>query len=221
MFNLISTKKTGHLQDFMVFILIAILLIYIVLGFKNINHENLLTLNIKGWDPIIKVAGMVFISYGGLTKVASLAGEIKNPGKTLPRGMLISYLVVNLLYILAITVTIGLLSASEIVATYTPLSMAAGKILGKTGLILLSVAAIFSFATTANASILSSSRMPVAMAEDGLLPVFFCEKNKKTRHPGSGCFDDFGIHGRSDNGLESGESGKNRIHYDAHSFSFG
>ena len=181
--NLVSTKETGHIQDFMVFVLIAILIFYIFFGTGKTNHNNFIPLIVSGWDPLIKVAGMVFISYGGLTKVASLAGEIKNPGKTLPRGMFLSYMVVNILYLISIIVTVGLLSAEEINSTYTPLTMAAGKILGKPGMILLSIAAIFSFATTANASILSSSRMPVAMSRDSLLPKFFSYTTKKHEVP--------------------------------------
>jgi amino acid transporter/mannitol/fructose-specific phosphotransferase system IIA component (Ntr-type) len=168
--NIISTKHSGHAQDFMVFALIGILIFYIFTGFGKIEYSNFVPFIPKGKMSILATAGMVFISYGGLTKIASLAGEINNPGKTLPAGMFLSFIVVNVLYIFSIILTIGILSGEVLSNTYTPISLAAEAVSGKTGLILLSVGAIFSFATTANASILSASRIPLAMAEDKLLP---------------------------------------------------
>ncbi len=91
--------------------------------------------------------------------------------------------VVNILYVLSIIVTIGILSGNELINTYTPLSIAANAVTGRTGLILLSIAAIFLFATTANASILSASRIPLAMAEDKLLPARIAVKTKKHSIP--------------------------------------
>ena len=177
--NIISTKHSGHAQDFMVFALIGILIFYIVTGFGKIEYSNFVPFIPKGKLSILATSGMVFISYGGLTKIASLAAEINNPGKTLPAGMFLSFIVVNILYILSIVLTIGILSGEVLSNTYTPISLAAEAVTGKTGLILLSIAAIFSFATTANASILSASRIPLAMAEDKLLPGKIAAKTKK------------------------------------------
>ncbi len=181
--NIISTKHSGHAQDFMVFALIAILIFYIAYGSVRVDYTNFVPFIPNGKLSILATAGMVFISYGGLTKVASLAAEINNPGKTLPAGMFLSFVVVNILYILSIIVTVGILTSSTLSGTYTPLSTAAETFSGKTGLILLSIGAIFSFATTANASILSASRIPLAMAEDKLLPEGIAVKTKKHKIP--------------------------------------
>ncbi|MDA3851211.1 MAG: amino acid permease [Spirochaetaceae bacterium] len=181
--NLISVEGTGHIQDIMVILLIGILLYYISVGQRAGDFGSLRPF-FPGEKPnILGMAGMVFISYGGLTKVASLAGEINDPGKTLPRGMILSFVVVNLLYLGSIFVTLSILNPQEFGNTLTPLTMAAQKFGGSVGMILLSLAALFSFATTANASLLSASRLPGAMAEDGLLPSWFGIRSKKRKIP--------------------------------------
>lgn len=181
--NLVSVESTGHVQDLMVLFLFLILIYYNVSGWPKADITRISGLGDHSFELMLGVAGTVFISYGGLTKVASLAGEIKNPGKTLPRGMFISYFIVNAFYIVTIALTLSLLSSEEMTGSLTPLSLGAQKASGKIGLILLSLAAIFSFATTANASLMSASRAPVAMAQDGLLPDFFMKTTRKKNIP--------------------------------------
>ncbi len=181
--NLVSVESSGHVQDLMVFALLGILIYYNAAGWPKADVSSLISMGEVPFQTVLGIAGTVFISYGGLTKVASLAGEIKNPGKVLPRGMFLSFIVVNILYIVTIALTLALLSPEEITGSLTPLSLGAGKISGGFGLVLLSLAAIFSFATTANASLMSASRLPVAMSEDGLLPRFFQTHTRKKGIP--------------------------------------
>ena len=181
--NLVSVESTGHVQDLMVFALLGILIYYNVAGWPHAEISGLSAMFDNSFVVYLGVAGTVFISYGGLTKVASLAGEVREPGKNLPRGMILSFIVVNATYLATIALTLALLSDREMVASLTPLSRGAMKVSGSIGMVLLSVAAIFSFATTANASLMSASRLPVAMAADGLLPSFFQIHTKKKNIP--------------------------------------
>ncbi|MDC7221380.1 MAG: amino acid permease [Spirochaetales bacterium] len=181
--NLVSVESTGHVQDLMVFALLGILIYYNIIGWPKADLTRLTTMADSPFDVMLGIAGTVFISYGGLTKVASLAGEVRNPGKTLPRGMFLSYIVVNGAYLFTIAVTLALLTPQEMLNSLTPLSIGAGKVAGRFGMVLLSIAAIFSFATTANASLMSASRLPVAMSRDGLLPEFFQKHTKKKDIP--------------------------------------
>ncbi len=52
----------------------------------------------KGPVAIISTAGLVFISFGGLTKIASIAEEVHHPGKNLSLGMLLAWSIVTLIY---------------------------------------------------------------------------------------------------------------------------
>jgi len=181
--NILSVKESGFIQDMLVLSLLGILLFYIFSGLNNINIMNYVPFKPYGWKPIYTVTGMIFISFGGLTKVASIAEEIKNPAVTIPRGMFSSFGVVTLVYALTVFVTVGLLGASEFQNTLAPLSSGASKYLGKPGFIVLSIAGMLAFITTANAGLLSASRSPLAMSKDHLLPPIFGRVNIKTQTP--------------------------------------
>ena len=128
-------------------------------------------------------AGMVFISFGGLTKVSSIAEEVKNPTKNIPYGMILAFCVVLLLYGLVIFVTVGLLDNHELAHSLTPISIGGYKIFGKIGSLVMAIAAILAFISTANAGILAASRFPMAMSRDHLLPGFFANISKRFNTP--------------------------------------
>ncbi|MBW8002073.1 MAG: amino acid permease [Planctomycetes bacterium] len=181
--NIISVKQTGRLQIFLVGILLAILVVFSGLGIGSVEsfrYEGLLS---NGWGVIFATSGLVFISFGGLTKIASIAEEVKNPSRNLPLGMILAWLVVTLLYISVVTITVGVLSSDELSASYMPISLAASKFMGSWGFWILSIAAIAAFLTTANGGILTASRSPMAMSRDRLLPSVFARVNKKFGTP--------------------------------------
>jgi len=174
--NILSVKGASWTQILLVVLLMACLGVYIAAGSGAALAPAALAKNRFGgfWDKgamrIAGTVGMVFVSFGGLTTVASVAGEVRRPGRNIPAGMFAAAVVVTLIYIAATVVTIGVLDANELAGNLTPLSLAAGKFLGPAGVILLSAAAMLAFVTTANSGILAASRNPLAMSRDGLLP---------------------------------------------------
>ena len=171
--NIFSVKLTAKFEIILVYVLLSILTLYILTGITHINTEFLKSAHKVSLKELLRAGGMVFISFGGLTQVASVAEEAKRPAFTIPKGMLSSFITVTILYVLAVLITTGLLSPAEFKSTLEPLSHGGEKIAGKIGLILVSLAAFTAFITTANAGTLAASRTPLAMARDGLLPQIF------------------------------------------------
>jgi len=168
--NLYSVKHTGKTQVILVAGLISILIFYIVVGFFFIQPSRFEPFTTNGITPIFATAGFIFISYMGLTKVCSVAEEIKKPKRNIPLGMFLAWISISTLYVLVIIVTIGLLEHSSLTHSLMPISLGAEVFMGEIGLIALGVAAVLAFITTANAGLLSSSRYPMAMSKDQLLP---------------------------------------------------
>ncbi len=172
--NCMSVKLAGKAQFFMVVGLLIVLVIFVVVGLPNVNqHPNFDNFLAKGFGSVFGTAGLVFVSFGGLTKAASIGEEVRNPSKNLPGAMFLAFIIVSALYVSAVFVTVGTLGASMSAGPYgdlTPLSSAAGKFMGRGGLLLLSAAGILAFVTTGNGGILAASRSPLAMSNDGLLP---------------------------------------------------
>ena len=181
--NLISVRHTGKVQVFLVIFLISLLFLYILRGATSLNIHNYTPFMPFGGHALFAAAGMVFISFGGLTKVASIAEEVRNPAKNIPYGMILAFCVVLLIYGLTVFVTVGLLDGQEFAHSLTPISTGGRKILGTTGSIIMAFAAILAFVSTANAGILAASRFPMAMSRDGLLPGFFARMSKRFSTP--------------------------------------
>ena len=184
--NLRGVKHVGKTQVILVTGLLSLLLFYVIAGFFFIETSR--------FDPFIKegvgigaifsTAGFVFVSFMGLTKVCSVAEEVKNPKRNIPLGMFLAWGIISALYALVIFVTVGLLDDSELVASDMPVSLGAQTFLaeiglGEIGLIVMATAAVLAFITTANAGLLSASRYPMAMSKDHLLPSFFSKMSKR------------------------------------------
>ena len=184
--NIVSVKHTSRFQVVLVGILLAILTCFVIFGAKKVaavgtgGYENFLA---KGWTAVFATAGLVFVSFGGLTKVASIAEEVKEPGRNLPLGMILAWFIVALLYLGVIIVTVGVVDGKELSDSLLPVSLAASKFMGSTGFVILALAAIAAFITTANGGILAASRSPMAMSRDKLLPPLLARVHPRFKTP--------------------------------------
>jgi basic amino acid/polyamine antiporter, APA family len=204
--NLISVGVTAKIQNVIVVGLVILLIIYIVRGSVEVDVNNYKPFMLKGVTPrtVFAVSGAVFISFAGVTKIASVAEEVRNPIKNIPMGMISAFVVVLFLYTFSIAVTVGVLDTCELgfnignsscevsdslitegeyAYTLTPISNTALRILGNPGLIVMAIAAIFAFVSTANAGILGASRFLLAMGRDQILPKYFSKLTKKGKLP--------------------------------------
>ncbi|MBN3039398.1 MAG: amino acid permease [Candidatus Omnitrophica bacterium] len=181
--NLIGVKEAARTQVLLVAGLFITLLFYVILGFPKIQIARYTPFAPFGLTSVFAAAGFVFISYGGLTKIASIAEEIKNPSRNIPLGMLLALIIVGILYALVVFVTTGLLDQEMLTKSITPISDAAHSFSGLFGVIVMAIAAILAFISTANAGIISASRYPLAMSRDSLLPKFFTRINKRFSTP--------------------------------------
>ena len=181
--NLVGIKEAGIVQTIIVSILVFILGIYVFYGITHMSLDNFTPFMPKGIGSVFSTSGFVFISYGGILKVASIAEEVKDPGKNVPRAMILSLGAVLVLYTAVVFITTGVLSSAELDNSLTPISDGAGVLLGPGGKIVLSVAAILAFISTANAGIMSASRYPMALSRDHLLPGIFSRVHKRFKTP--------------------------------------
>jgi APA family basic amino acid/polyamine antiporter len=181
--NIVSVKHTSRFQVLLVCILLLILITFVFWGTGTAQPVRYAGFLNKGWLAVFATAGLVFISYGGLTKIASVAEEIKDARRNLPLGMLLAWFTVSVLYIAVIVVTVGVVDGKELVESLTPISLAASKFMPVVGFPLLGIAAIAAFITTANGGILAASRYPMAMSRDRLLPPLLAQVNQRFKTP--------------------------------------
>ena len=154
--NLWEVKLAARVQVFMVLILIALLILYVVVGAFFIDMTRFDGFAPKGMGAVLTTTGLIFVSFAGTTKVAAIAAEVRNPGRNLPLGMFLSWGVVSILYFLVIFVTIGIADPEGLASSLTPISLGAGATMGLIGAVIMSIAAMFAFISTGNAGILAA-----------------------------------------------------------------
>ncbi|MCF8412378.1 MAG: amino acid permease [Melioribacteraceae bacterium] len=171
--NLLGSKKTSGVQIGLVAILLTILSAFIIDGFVEINPEHFNNLFNVEMQSILSTAGLVYVSYVGMTKVASLSEEIEDPERNLPIGIFLAMITSFLIYGLGTFVIVGVVPMDILTGDLTPVATAADIMAGEFGVIFVSIAALLSFISVANAGVMSSSRYPLAMSRDHILPSFF------------------------------------------------
>ncbi|MFT5142279.1 MAG: APA family basic amino acid/polyamine antiporter [Rhodothermales bacterium] len=168
--NLAGAKKSGALQVVLVVGLLAILSVFLFAGSFQLNAGQLAHLFDAESKSIFATAGMVYISYAGLTKVTSVAEEVKDPERNIALGMFLALATAVVFYGLGTYIMISVIPAEALSGALTPVSSAGDALFGPWGGRALAVAAILGFLAAANAGIMSASRYPLAMGRDHLLP---------------------------------------------------
>jgi amino acid transporter/mannitol/fructose-specific phosphotransferase system IIA component (Ntr-type) len=179
--NIRGAKHTGKTQIAIVLGLLSLLIFYIISGLFFIEPSNFTNFAPYGFGSIFSTAGLIFVSFGGLTKVCSVAEECKKPGRNIPLGMFLAWGIISSIYLLAIFTTIGVSNPLELSTSLIPISLGADSIpfLAGIGGMIMAIAAILAFISTANAGILAASRDPMAMGKDQLIPHSFSKISKR------------------------------------------
>jgi len=168
--NLVGAKQTGRLQLAIVVVMLFALGWFAAGSAPQVQSGNYAGFFDAGVGGLLAATGLVFVSYAGVTKVASVAEEIEHPGRNIPLGILGSLAFTTVLYVAVVAVLVGITEPGSVAGSLTPVAVAAEATLGRVGVVAVILAAILALVSTANAGILSSSRYPFAMSRDRLVP---------------------------------------------------
>lgn len=174
--NVVGVRKTSRLQVVLVAVVVVFLALFVAAGLAHLLGEadeagrRLSPVVPTGFNGLIHTTGLVFFSYAGLTQVASVAEEVRQPGRTLPLGMLLALLSALVFYVGGVTAMVGLIEPGALAGDLTPVASVTELVVpGLAGLAAVTLAAVAGFAATGNAGILAAARYPFAMARDHLL----------------------------------------------------
>ncbi len=175
--NILGSRASAALQLLLVTFVLAVLAWFIAAGLFEIGAGDgageMKPFFTDGTTGLVAVVGLVFVSYGGLTKVASAAEEIEDPSRNIPLGMSLSLFVSTAVYTLGVWVAVAVVPSNQLHNDLAPIHSAAEAILPAAGAILVALAAIAAFSSATNAGILAAARYPLAMSRDGLLAARF------------------------------------------------
>lgn len=178
--NIIGSKTSASIQMGMVAFLLAIMGWFMITGLPETSSGmgELDPFFTSGSSGFIAAIGLVFVSYGGLTKVASIAEEVEDPSRNIPLGVMISLVVSTVVYTVGVLVAVAAVPANDLIIDEAPLHTAAEMFMPAVGAGFVIAAALAAFASAANAGILAAARYPMAMSRDGLMSPKFMEMTK-------------------------------------------
>ncbi len=173
--NIISSKLGGSIQIIVMIFKIIPLALLIIFGFINGTGNNpILTPLIGNGLSFGSVLGEVLIAtlfaYDGWINVGSLAGEMKNPGKDLPKAIIGGVSIVMAVYIAINIAFLWVLPASELANVSAPATLVATKIFGPIGGNIITIGILISVFGTLNGFLLTGSRVCYALSSKGNFP---------------------------------------------------
>ncbi len=171
MVNYVGARETGSLQNVIVAILVGILGVVTIVGAFSSDPANLPAG--KGFTPTLTTTGLIFVSYLGFVQITSVAEEVKNPDRNLPRAIIGSVVIVTAIYALvlitmAAAVEPGFIAEQQLAGKIAVVEIGR-QLLGPSGAVALLIGGLLATASSANASILASSRINFAMGRDRLV----------------------------------------------------
>ncbi len=194
-----GTQESATVNAVIVFVKVAIVLIFIVVGWQFIKPENHTPYLIPegtighegffkwGWGGVLGGAAIVFFAFIGFDAVSTTAQEAKNPKRDMPIGILGSLAVCTVLYILFGHVLTGVAhwsefatagkeaSVSYVIKTY----MSGYEWLGTS----VTLAILAGFSSVILVMLMGQSRVFYSMSQDGLIPKAFGELHPKYKTP--------------------------------------
>ncbi len=188
--NVTGTENAAKLQNGIVALLLSMLVAFLgfglleAFGFVDADTPPGEAANVWEVVPIMSVAALVFTSYLGFAQVATVAGEMKRPGRNLPLAMIGSVLIVTVLYVLTIFVATDIFTQNQLLdAGETAMVEVGRQLLGTPGALIIILGGLLATMSSANASILSTSRAIYGVSKDALLPRWASRINLKYGTP--------------------------------------
>ena len=171
--NYYGTEESSAFQNVTIGVETAIVLVFVAVGVFFIDTGNLEPFAPFGAGGVVATTGIVFISFLGFEIIATVAGEIKNPGRIIPLSMILSVVLVTILYVLVMLVSTGVIPFESLGDSPIPVSDVAVVYLGPAGVVAIVFAAIIAAISSSNSSILAASRVIYAMGRDGVVTDWF------------------------------------------------
>ena len=194
-----GTKESANLNAIIVFVKVAIVLVFIALGWGYINEANYTPFTIPegtpghdnwrefGWGGVLGGSAIVFFAFIGFDAVSTAAQEAKNPKRDMPIGILGSLVVCTILYVLFSHVLTGIANWTEFKTAGKEASVAyaiQNYMPGYQWLAtLITVAILAGFSSVILVMLMGQSRVFYSMSKDGLVPKVFSELHPKYRTP--------------------------------------
>jgi APA family basic amino acid/polyamine antiporter len=181
--NYFGIKKAGVLNLVIVTITLLSLIYFAFSGISEVNFENFKPFAPFGISGIAEAAALLFFAFTGYGRIATLAEEVVNPKKTIPKAIIVTIVTAILLYSVISLVAIGVIGTETMAESTSPLQVAADALNSPAISSIITIGASTAMLGVLLSQILGISRVMLAMGRRSDLPPFFKRIHKRYRVP--------------------------------------
>jgi len=163
---------TGKVENVVVATLLALLAVFAALGFLRGDLSQLQPFapaETGGYSAILPATALVFVSYIGFAKIATVAEEMKDPDRNLPRSIIGSVVITTVVYAVVMVALLAVVPWAEVAGNDTAVAVAGRVLFGPVGFTAMIVGGLLATASSTNAAVLAASRINLAMARDKIV----------------------------------------------------
>lgn len=191
--NFMGTKYSGRIQTAATILKLIPIIVIIVAGlmYPGGGVVRLLPFSVAE-HPVATGLGSALVAtlfaYDGWINVGTLAGEMKNPGKMLPKVIIGGLSIVMAVYLMINVAYLFVLDSSQLAGTETPAALVASKLFAGLGGKLVTIGILISVFGGMNGYAISGIRIPYVLATQKMLPFsgWFSKVSKRTNVPING-----------------------------------
>lgn len=181
--NYFGIKKAGILNLVIVAVTVLSLLYFVFSGVPEVNKANFKPFVPFGLFGIAESAAILFFAFTGYARIATLAEEVAEPKKTIPKAIIITIVTAILLYVAISVVAIGVIGAESMANSKSPLQLVANALSTPAISTIVTIGASTAMLGVLLSQVLGISRMMLAMGRRNDLPPFFQTIHKRYRVP--------------------------------------
>lgn len=177
--NLMGVQKAGFINILIVAVTLLSLLYFVFGGIPSVNAANYKPFAPYGVLGIAESAAILFFAFTGYARIATLAEEVTEPKKTIPKAVVITIAVAILFYAAVSFVSVGVMGAEGMATSHSPLQQAAMALKAPGMELVVTMGASTAMLGVLLSQILGISRMLLAMGRRRDMPVVFEKINKR------------------------------------------
>lgn len=179
-----GARESARANTIMVFIKLAVLALFIVIGFSAFSGGNLQPFAPFGVAGIGIAASSIFFSFIGLDAVSTAGEEVRNPQRTLPLAIVFATIIVTVFYVFVALAAVGAQPAGQFEGQEAGLSAILRNITGSDlWPAVLAAGAVISIFSVTLVTLYGQTRILFAMGRDGMLPEVFHQVDPRTLAP--------------------------------------
>lgn len=179
-FNVLGTKLSALVNDALVIAKVSVLLLLVTIGIWRVNLANFQPFFPNGAVSILQAAALFYFAYIGFPRVSTMAEEVRDPERNIPRAIILALIISTILYLLISFTALGVIGWDELAVSKAPLEEVARR-LGVSWIV--GIGGLLATSSVVLTSVMGQSRVFFAMARNREVPSLLARVHSRLGTP--------------------------------------